>query len=80
MDGLSETNIRAGQKLMIGEVLLEVTDLAHTGCGKFAERFGPDAARHINATERKSLHLRGLYARGLKAGTVRVGDVVQKVE
>lgn len=77
---LSETNIRAGQKLMIGEALLEVTDLAHTGCDKFAERFGPDAVRYINATERKSLHLRGLYARVLKAGTVRVGDVVQKVK
>jgi MOSC domain-containing protein YiiM len=77
---LSETNIHAGQQLTVGKALLEVTDLAHTGCGKFSERFGPDAVRYINAAERRSLHLRGLYARVLKAGTVRVGDVVQKVK
>jgi MOSC domain-containing protein YiiM len=77
---ISETNIQAGQKLMVGEALLEVTDLAHTGCDKFAERYGLDAVRYINAAERKSLHLRGVYARVLKAGTVRVGDIVQKAE
>jgi len=77
---ISETNIHAGQKLMVGEALLEVTDLAHTGCDKFAERYGLDAVRYINAAERKSLHLRGVYARVLKAGTVRVGDIVQKAE
>ncbi len=77
---LSETNIQPGQKLAVGEALIEVTDLAHTGCGKFSERFGPDAVRYINAAERRCFHLRGLYARVLKAGTVRVGDVIQKVE
>jgi MOSC domain-containing protein YiiM len=77
---LSETNMPAGQRFSVGEVLLEVTDLAHTGCGKFAERFGPNALRYINAAKRRPLHLRGIFARVLKAGTVRVGDVVQKVE
>jgi MOSC domain-containing protein YiiM len=77
---LSETNISAGQRLSVGEVLLEITALPHTGCGKFAERFGPDALRYINAASRRPLHLRGIYARVLKAGTVRVGDAIQKVE
>jgi MOSC domain-containing protein YiiM len=76
---LSEANISVGQKLAIGEVLLQITDMPHTGCGKFASRFGQDAVRFINAAERKSLHLRGLYARVLKAGTIRVGDVISKV-
>ena len=76
---LNEANIPAGQKLAVGEALLEVTDVPHTGCGKFAERYGPDAVRFINAAERKSLHLRGIYARVLRAGTVRTGDVVRKV-
>jgi MOSC domain-containing protein YiiM len=77
---LSEANLPVGQKLSVGEALIEVTDHPHTGCGKFASRFGPDAVRFINAHERRPLRLRGLYARVLKAGTARVGDVVHKVE
>ena len=77
---LSEANLPAGQKLAVGEALIEVTDLAHTGCSKFAERFGPDAVRYINAAERRSLRLRGVYARVVKAGAVQIGDIVQKVE
>jgi hypothetical protein len=76
---LTEANLPTGQKLRVGDALLEVTDVAHTGCGKFASRFGRDAVRYINAAERKHLHLRGLYARILEAGTVRVGDAVRKV-
>jgi MOSC domain-containing protein YiiM len=77
---LSEANIPIGQRLQVGQAVLEVTDLPHTGCSKFVERFGPDAVRYINAAERRALRLRGLYARVLKAGTVQIGDTVQKVE
>jgi MOSC domain-containing protein YiiM len=77
---LSEANIPVGQRLAVGEAVLEVTDLPHTGCSKFVERFGPDAVRYINAAERRDLRLRGLYARVLKASTVRVGDVVRKLD
>ena len=77
---LSEANLPAGQKLAVGQALIEVTDLAHTGCSKFAERFGPDAVRYINAAERRSLRLRGVYARVVKAGAVQIGDFVQKVK
>ncbi|MGD8463929.1 MAG: MOSC domain-containing protein [Anaerolineae bacterium] len=76
---LSATNLPVGQRLAIGTVLLEITDIPHTGCSKFAERFGPDATRFVNAREYKSLHLRGRYARVLRAGTVQVGDAVHKV-
>jgi MOSC domain-containing protein YiiM len=77
---LSEANLPVGQRLKIGEVLMEITDLPHTGCSKFAERFGTDALRYINAAEYRSLRLRGLFARVLKAGTIRLGDVVQKID
>jgi MOSC domain-containing protein YiiM len=77
---LSEANLPIGQRLTVGEVLMEITDLPHTGCSKFAERFGTDALRYINAAERRSLRLRGLFARVLKAGTVQVGDAVQKID
>ena len=72
---LSEENLAAGDQLRVGEALLEITDVPHTGCGKFAQRFGPDATRFINAAARADLHLRGRYARVITAGTVRVGDV-----
>ena len=76
---LGAENMPAGQRLRIGDAVLEMTDAPHTGCNKFAARFGPDAARFVNAAERRSLHLRGRYARIVQAGTVRVGDRVEKV-
>jgi MOSC domain-containing protein YiiM len=77
---LSDENLPPGQKLQVGEVLLEMTAAPHTGCGKFSARFGPDAARFVNAAARRRLHLRGRYARILQAGTIRVGDTAQKVD
>jgi MOSC domain-containing protein YiiM len=77
---LSEGNLSVGQKLAIGEVTLQITDVPHTGCDKFADRFGTDAVRYVNAPATKPLHLRGLYAQVLTAGTLRVGQVVRKVE
>ena len=40
---LSEANLPAGTRLAIGGAVVEVTDQPHTGCAKFAERFGPAA-------------------------------------
>jgi MOSC domain-containing protein YiiM len=76
---LSEENLPAGTRLRAGDVLIEVTDAPHTGCGKFAARFGPDAARFVNAAQRRGMHLRGRYARVIEAGMVRVGDEAWKI-
>ncbi|MGD8624761.1 MAG: MOSC domain-containing protein [Anaerolineae bacterium] len=76
---LGAENLPVGQRLRAGGAVLEITDLPHTGCGKFAERFGREAVRFINAAERRELHLRGCYARVVEAGTVRVGDQVKKM-
>ncbi len=76
---LSDTNLPAGLRLAIDDVELEVSDLPHTGCEGFAERFGPAAARFIDAAEHAQLHLRGINARVVRGGTVRVGSEVRKV-
>src|SRR5512140_1033484 len=76
---LSDENIPPGTQLAIGSAVLEVSAVPHTGCDKFAARFGTDATKFVNSKEGKRLHLRGINTRVVKAGTVRVGDVVRKV-
>jgi hypothetical protein len=76
---LSEANVPAGTRLAIGSAVIEVTAEPHTGCSKFVERFGLDAMKFVNASERKDLHLRGINARVVQPGAVRVGDGVSKL-
>jgi len=76
---LSDDNLGAGTRLHIGsEVVLEITDLPHTGCGKLARRYGDDARAFINSHRGRELHLRGRYARVVRGGMVRVNDRVEK--
>jgi hypothetical protein len=53
--------------------------LPHTGCPKFVAHFGAEAMRFVNGRVGRSLRLRGLNARVVKAGTVRPGDRVTKL-
>ena len=76
---LSQQNTPAGQRLQIDDVILEVSEVPHTGCRKFTARFGTDASRFINAPESANLNLRGLNAKVVQSGTVNVGSEVRKV-
>jgi len=76
---LSEENIPPGTRLAIGSAVVEVSSIPHTGCKKFAARYGTDATKFVNSPEGKQLHLRGINARIVQAGTVHVGDVVKKI-
>jgi hypothetical protein len=75
---LSEANLPAGARLTIGSVVLEVTDLPHTGCAQFSARFGADALRWISTPTGRAHRMRGMYVRVVTGGTVRVGDLVRK--
>jgi MOSC domain-containing protein YiiM len=76
---LSRENTPGGQRLQIDDVILEVSEEPHTGCAKFTERFGTDASRFIGATESAHLNLRGLNARIVQSGTVKVGSEIRKI-
>ena len=75
---LSGENLPPGTRLAIGDSVLEVTAQPHTGCGKFIERFGVDAMKWVNSTEGRALNLRGIYAKVVIAGQIRVGDTITK--
>jgi MOSC domain len=75
---LSEENLPVGTRLGIGEALVEITAQPHTGCHKFVARFGGEALAFVNARERRSLRLRGVYAKVIRGGAIRVGDRVTK--
>ena len=75
---LTDANLPAGTQLALGSAVIEVTPQPHTGCDKFATRFGVDATRFVNSDEGRRLHLRGINARVVQSGTIRVGDVAIK--
>jgi hypothetical protein len=75
---LSVDNLPAGTLLTIGEAVLEVSAVPHTGCAKFVERFGPDAMRFCGSRLGRGLRLRGLNALVIRAGVVRCGDLATK--
>lgn len=76
---LSIDNLPAGSRLAIGTAVIEVSAKPHTGCAKFAGRFGADALRFVNVGEGKRLRLRGLNAKIVQGGTIRRGDAIRKL-
>lgn len=76
---LSEKNVPPGTRLAVGSAVLEVTAQPHTGCQKFVERFGREAMLFVNSSVGRELHLRGINARVVQPGVIRVGDVVRRI-
>lgn len=76
---LSAENLPAGTQLAIGSAVIEVTPPPHTGCKKFVSRFGLDAMKFVNSAVGRELHLRGINARVVQPGVIRIGQVVKKL-
>ena len=76
---LSKSNLPVGSRIEIGSAVLEVSGLPHTGCHKFVSRFGKDAMMFVNSTVGKELCLRGINAKVVQAGVVRLGSTAKKI-
>ena len=77
---LSGENLPPGTRLAVGSAILEVTPMPHTGCEKFVARFGLDAMKFVNSEVGKELCLRGINAKVVQEGTIRVGDTAKNCE
>jgi MOSC domain-containing protein YiiM len=75
---LGDDNLPPGSQIEIGDAVIEVSAEPHLGCGKFVQRFGVDAMKFVNSPLGRQLHLRGINARVVRAGAIRVGDVARK--
>ena len=76
---LSRENLPPGTRLAIGTAVVEVSAEPHTGCKKFASRFGLEALKVFDTEEGLALCLRGINTRVVVAGTARAGDAVRKL-
>lgn len=76
---LSADNVPPGTRLALGSAVIAVTDQPHTGCKKFVERFGAEALKFVNSPVGKQLQLRGINAKVVHPGVIRVGDSVKKL-
>jgi hypothetical protein len=76
---LSGDNLPPGTRLALGAAVIEVTAQPHTGCKKFMARFGEDALKFVNSPVGKKLRLRGVNARVVEPGVIRVGDAARKL-
>lgn len=76
---LSKENLPAGTRLQVGSAVIEVSPLPHTGCKKFVSRFGEDAMKFVNSELGKELCLRGINAKVVQGGVVKVGQTAKKI-
>jgi hypothetical protein len=76
---LSVDNLPPGSRLKLGEATVEISAIPHRGCGKFSSRFGVDALKFVNSEVGRELNLRGINARIVEGGIVRLGDSATKL-
>ncbi len=77
---MSEKNLPPGTQLAIGSAVIEISEEPHTGCAKFAQRFGHDALRFISTPQGQALRLRGVNTRVIQSGAIQVGDLATRLQ
>jgi hypothetical protein len=75
---LSGAHLQPGTCLELGTAVIEITAEPHRGCAKFRDRFGVDVARFVNSPAGVELNLRGVNAKVVQPGIVRVGDLIRR--
>lgn len=76
---LSVANLPTGTRLAIGDAVVEISEVPHSGCDKFSDRFGAAALRFVNVGQGKELRLRGVNAVVVSGGQIAVGDRLTKL-
>jgi MOSC domain-containing protein YiiM len=76
---ISHENLPAGARIQVGDAVVEISEVPHTGCDKFASRFGKEALRFANVGVGKVNRFRGVNGFIVESGVVRVGDKVTKL-
>lgn len=76
---ISHENLPAGSRIRVGDAVVEISEVPHTGCDKFAGRFGKEALRFANVGVGRDNRFRGVNAFVVESGALQVGDKVTKV-
>ena len=76
---LNVGNLAPGTRIALGDAVIEITEPPHTGCKKFAARYGVDAMVFVNTGRGKTSNFRGICAKVVKSGDISVGDIARKL-
>jgi MOSC domain-containing protein YiiM len=76
---LSIENLPPGTQLRVGDAIIEVSDMPHTGCKKFASRYGAEALRFVNIGVGRESRFRGVNTFVVQGGEFGVGSPVVKL-
>lgn len=76
---ISVENLPPGSRIQVGESVVEISEKPHTGCAKFADRFGREALRFANVGIGRDHRFRGVNAFVVEGGAIRVGDKITKL-